>query len=208
MVRIEAGAEGRVEEHSAHNIASAIKEAVKFLPKNFVPRHEHSKRCYRVLRHILHPDEYTVIEAKQSLLRSITPKRLVATNQRIIVVKPSFWSLWAGRNLFSPTKYESIPYGNVINIALFTGAMFSTLCIHLNTNANNGEDDVEGLKTGDAEAMFAFLEKMADIMREQGRGITAMEDVPSSHDSTSHTDQETKSKFVGYRGIRANTAGH
>jgi hypothetical protein len=193
---------GKVLEHSIHNLEDAIHEAVPFLPKNFNPRHEHSKRCYRVLKHILHDNEYTVIEAKQSKLKSISPTRLVATNQRIIFVKPSFWSLWTGHNIFSSTKYESIPYGNIVNISLFTGMVFSTLSIHLNTSANNGEDEVHDLKTCDAEAMFVFLEKMADALtRQTGENIRT--ESPSTHDSEIiYMDMETSRKFLKYKGSK------
>ncbi len=193
---------GRILEHSAGNIESAIKEAVLFLPKNFTPRHEHSKRCFRILEHILYPDEYTVIEAKQSLLKSITQTRLVATNQRIISVKPSFWSLWAGRNIFSSTNYESIPYSNVINIALSTGMIFSTLSIHLSTNANSGENNVDGLKIDDAKAMFIFLEKMTDTLRKQSKESTIENIQSSSNKSGDYVDMETARKFIKYKGSK------
>lgn len=150
-------------------IEHAIKEAVLVLPKNFKPRHVHSKRCYRVLKRVLHPNEYTVIEAKQRILKSVAPCRLVATDQRLIFVKPSFFLLWTGHNIFSATRYESIPYTNIINIALYSGMMFSTLSIHLGTTANNGEYVVEGLKTKDADAMFAFLERLTESMRKQNK---------------------------------------
>ncbi len=89
----------------------------------------------------------------------------MATDQRVVFVAPSFFALWAGRNIFSSTRYESIPYSNIINIALHTGMVFSTLSIRLSTNANNGETLIEGLKTKDAEAMFAFLETLTDSLR-------------------------------------------
>lgn len=150
--------------HRSPEIESAIKEAVLFLPSNFLPRHEHSKRCLSVLKHILYNDEYTVIEAKQSMYSSVAPSRLVATNHRIIFVKPSFWSLWAGHNIFTSTKYESIHYNSIVNITLHVGRIFSTLRIHLNTMEEGG-NVVQGLKTEDARAMFSFLEEMIESLR-------------------------------------------
>lgn len=189
---------------------SVIDEAVLVLPKNFVPRHEHSKRCYNVLKHILHPNEYTVIEAKQSLWKSLAPGRLVATNQRIIVVKPSFWALWAGRNIFSPTEYESIPYANVINITLYTGMLFSSLYIHLSIGSSNGEGDIDGLKTEDAHAMFPFLEKMTELLIKQ-QHVPANENIevngtdanmPHNKRDSNYIDLETSRKLVRYRGSK------
>ncbi len=152
---------------SKTKIESAIEEAVQFLPKNFEPRHVHSKRCYRVLKHILYPDEYTIIEAKQSLFKSLSPIRLVATNQRIIVVKPSFGMLWMGRNVFTPTKYESIKYDNVNNITLYTGTIFSSIYVHLNTGSEAGEGNIDGLKMDDTRAIFIFLEKTVEALRKR-----------------------------------------
>jgi hypothetical protein len=152
------------EEIKQSRIEAAIAEAIKVLPSNFVPRHEHGKRCYNVLKHILHRSEYTVIEARQSRLRSFSPARIVATNQRIIIVKPSFTSLYLGRNLLSPTKYVSIPYSNIINITLYTGSVLSTLDINLSASTDIG-GKVEGLKIEDAKAMFVFLEELTECLR-------------------------------------------
>lgn len=160
--------------YNVQDVEAAINEAVKFLPKNFTPRHEHSKRCYRVLQHILYDDEYTVIEAKQSLIKSLSPIRIVATNKRIILVNPSFSSLWLGYNIFTPTRYEVIPYNNVTNITLLTGISLSSLSLYLiNGSPLNWNGSIEGLKTKDAKAMFVFLEKMTESMRKQGRSPAA-----------------------------------
>lgn len=178
-------------------IEAGIAEAVKFLPKNFSARHEHSRRCYRVLKHILHPDEYTVIEAKQSKLKVFAPARIVATNQRLIVVRPSFWSLYAGRNIFSPTRYVSIPYSNIINITLYTGLILSTLDINLSVSTNIG-GEIEGLKTEDARAIFAFLEKLTEYIRKNA-------EKPSSNLDVSFGYSESK-KAIGLNYINIDTA--
>lgn len=187
----------------ASDIEEAIGKAVKFLPKNFVPRHEHSRRCYNVLKNILYANEYTVIEAKQSLLRSFAPIRVVATNQRIIVVKPSFWSLWVGYNIFSPTKYVTIPYNNIINISLYTGMIFSSIHIHLNTMVSTEESDVNGLKTDDANAMFVFLEKMTEHLRAGGRSRSAAQVKRQQvEENYNYIDLETSRRLVKYKGSK------
>ncbi len=153
--------------YDAKDIETAINEAVQFLPKNFAPMHEHSKRCYRVLQHILYDDEYTVLEAKQSLVKSLAPIRIVATNKRIILVNPSFSSLWLGYNIFTPTRYEVIPYGNIANITLLAGVSFSSISVYLTTGSSNWDGSIEGLKTKDAKAMFIFMEKVTESLRKQ-----------------------------------------
>jgi hypothetical protein len=160
-------------------IEAAIAEAVKVLPKNFFARHEHGKRCYRVLKHILYPSEYTIIEAKQSRLRAASPARIIATNQRIIIVRPSFWALNVGHNIFSPTRYVSIPYSNIINIMLYTGMKLSTLDINLSMSTNIA-GEIEGLKTGDARAIFVFLERMTECLRKNADASLSGADYPKS----------------------------
>lgn len=184
--------------HRKSDIESAIEEAVLFLPENFSPRHEHSKRCYNILKHILYKDEYTVIEANQSLLKSFAPIKLVATNHRLIIVKPSFWSLWIGRNILTPTRYESIPYNSIINITLYTGMNFSSLHIHLNTVMMD-EGDVDGLKTDDAKAIFVFLEKMTKCLNKSAREAAASKEAqPQDKRSLPYVDLETARRLVKY----------
>lgn len=176
----------RRESHSQSDVEAAIEKAVVFLPKNFVPRHTHSRRCYNMLKHILYESEYTVIEAKQSLLKSLSPSRIVATDQRVILVQPSFWSLWTGHNISSPTRYESIPYSNIANITLYTGMYFSTLYIHLNTG--EGEEFVDGLKMGDAKAMCVFLEKTTEYLRRHAMQESQAEPVQAHKLAVSYLD--------------------
>jgi hypothetical protein len=185
----------------SRDIEVAIKEATQFLPKNFTTTHQHSKRCYRVLQHILYGNEVTVIEAKQSRLKSISPTRIVATNQRIIVVKPSFWSLWMGYNLFTPTRYEVIPYSNVANISLLTGMSFSSLSIFLTTGSQNLDGEIAGLKTGDAKAMFVFLEKMTESLRKQGRE-PAVAHMQSAKKAGNDVNLNVAKELVRYRGSK------
>ncbi len=187
--------------HRIQDIESAIKEAVAFLPKNFTPRHEHSKRCYRVLQHILYSNEYTVIEARQSNVKSISPTRIVATNQRIIVVNPSFWSVWTGHNLLTPTRYEVIPYNNVSNITLLTGLFFSSISIYLTTGTQNWDGAVVGLKTSDAKAMFIFLEKMTEALRKQEKQ-PATTHVQNSRKTNNNVNLNVAKELVRYKGSK------
>ena len=187
--------------YDAKDIENAINEAVHFLPKHFTPRHEHSKRCYRVLQHILYDDEYTVLEAKQSLVKSLSPIRIVATNKRIILVNPSFSSLWLGYNLFTPTRYEVIPYSNVANITLLTGISFSSISVFLTTGSPNWDGSIEGLKTKDAKAMFIFMEKVTESLRKQGNNPA-----PAAHKSSkkkrNEVDIKRSKEMVKNRGAK------
>ena len=187
--------------YDAKDIETAIDEAVQFLPKNFTPRHEHSKRCYRVLQHILYEDEYTVLEAKQSLVKSLSPIRIVATNKRIILVNPSFSSLWLGYNLFTPTRYEVIPYNNIANITLLTGVSFSSISVYLTTGSPNWDGSIGGLKTKDAKAMFVFMEKVTEALRKQGSSsaLTAMK---SSKKKRNELDLKRSKERIRNRGAK------
>ncbi|MDE1851740.1 MAG: PH domain-containing protein [Candidatus Micrarchaeota archaeon] len=159
------------------------KEAVDTSDRIVVPEiktkkvHQHGVRCLRMLGHILAHDEKTIIEVKQSYLNSISPDRIIATNKRIIIVRPSFWGLYMGKNLMSPTEFSMVPYKNVISVVVSKGKFLSTINmrIHGFTDASaaiRNEGVVSGIRTGEAERFMNFIEEVINNMRSSaGSGI-------------------------------------
>ncbi|MDE1823090.1 MAG: PH domain-containing protein [Candidatus Micrarchaeota archaeon] len=135
--------------------------------------HQHGVRCLRLIGHVLAHDEKTIIEVKQSYLNSISPDRIIATNKRIIIVRPSFWGLYIGRNLLSPTEFSMVPYKNVISVVVSKGKFLSTINmrIHGFTDASaaiRNEGVVNGIRTRQAEKFMDFIEEIVNTRRDYG----------------------------------------
>ena len=142
----------------------AVKDALMLLSSNKLLTHEHGRRCYRLLKPVLYADERTILEVKQSVARNIAPVRIIATNQRLIIAKPSFWGLYAGHNLISSTKYVTIPYNNINSVTMSHGFGLASLHVHLSSGPNAEVDEIMGLRKREAEAVFGFLEKIVEYM--------------------------------------------
>lgn len=171
--------------HSS-KLAEAISVALSALQGSKLLKHEHTSKCHRILRPILYPNEETVLEITQSGIKSLSPRGIVATNQRLIIIKPSYWYLHMGRNLISSTSYETIPYNRIVSITLDDGILLSTLNMRLDagTVVTKGEE-IEGLEQDDAKTMFIFLEKVTgylqDYNKAKGEGAVYEPDAKIGH---------------------------
>lgn len=152
------------------NFDSAVKKAWETLQAEGVQKHVHSKDCLKMLKHVLHPKEETYIEAKQSAFETLAPTKVVATNKRLIVVKPSFWAIHIGYDLISPTNYEIIPYQYILGVTLAKGKALSTIKIHHHGGGSNEEHastisdgcGVSGIKTKQAARLVNFVEEIIE----------------------------------------------
>lgn len=158
------------EKKHASRLEAAIAEAISLLPyDNRVMRHKHSQRCYRILEPILSPNEYTVMEVKQSRFKVFSPIRVIATNERLIIAKPSFWGLRTGHNIFSPTRYETIPYKHIVSIKLDTGMLFSSVHMRMDVSTNSEGEMVNSITSEYAKILFLFLQKLTESLQEYGK---------------------------------------
>jgi len=160
---IEVGGETRIHQ-GVHKAKSSLKE-------RGIPRYQHSPRCMKLLQHILYKDEETLLEAKQHPLQSISPVRMVATNKRLILVYPSFWGLWTGYDLISPTTYAILPYKYIIGVSMSRGKMLSSVKIHTSGSVDTGSEvkdtsEVHGIKTMNAIEMTKVLEEIIEYIEE------------------------------------------
>lgn len=161
--------------------------------------HKHSPRCLRLIGHILSHDEKTLMEVKQSYLNSVSPDRIIATNKRIIIVRPSFWGLYLGRNVVSPTEFSMVPYKNIISVVVSKGKFLSTvnMRIHGFTDASaaiRNEGVVHGIRTGRAER---FMDLIEDI-------VNARKDYPAAASPSGYGDamqREAREHAYSHAGI-------
>ena len=128
--------------------------------------HVHSKRCMREISRVLSPDEETIMEIRQSHFRNISPERIVATNKRLIIVRPSFVGHYFGFDLFHHTDISFVPYKQLISIVMSRGKFLSTIHMRIHgftdVTAIRNEGEVEGVKTNLATKFTVFLEDIIE----------------------------------------------
>ncbi|HUB92779.1 MAG TPA: hypothetical protein VL945_02360 [Candidatus Saccharimonadales bacterium] len=133
--------------------------------------HKHGDRCLKLIKHIVTPGEETIMECKQSHFHSLSPTRIIATTRRIIVVRPSFWGLYLGHDLASPTEYSIIPYKHLISVIMSKGRLMSTLHMRIHgftdtTSLMKDEGEIYGIRTPEAIKLARFLEEIIEYSGE------------------------------------------
>jgi hypothetical protein len=150
----------------------AIGKALASIRERGVGPHVHSPKCRRLLSHVLVQDEKIMFEAKQSRMESAAPIRVVATDRRVIIAKPSYWGFYFGLDLISPTNYTIIPYKYIIGVTLSRGKLLTTMKIHtsggIDKDLRRGEEnEIRGVKTNDASLMALFIEEVVEYKEEE-----------------------------------------
>jgi hypothetical protein len=147
----------------------AVVTARKVLREHGAKTYVHSRRLRNILSHVFSKDEEMILRAKQSRLESVSPIRVVATNRRIIIVKPSFWGLYTGYDLSSPTDYVIIPYKYIIGVTISKGKILSSIKIHTSGGSDTykgstrgEENEVRGLLVNDAAIMARFIQEIIE----------------------------------------------
>ncbi len=170
--------ENGIEAGGDNRIHFGVLKAKATLQKNGIPIHVHSRRCMNLLKHVLYHNEETLLEAKQHSFQSVSPVRVVATNKRLIVVYPSFWGLWTGYDLVSPTTYAILPYKYIIGVSMSRGKMLSSIKVHTSGSVDSGSQindngEVHGIKTGSAITMARLLEEIIEYIEESPDELSA-----------------------------------
>jgi hypothetical protein len=167
--------------------------------------HKHGSACHRLLKHRLLEGEEIVLEAKQSYLNGFAPARLIATNKRIIIIKPSFWNLYAGHNIVRSTKYNMIPYDRIVNVINEEGLLLSMIKLRLQgaMESEGSIEQVQGVRTRVARVMTAFLEKVIeDYGKETRNPKEPARPSPASKEGLNYVGMEKARRLVGEKGSR------
>ncbi len=168
---------------------TGVERAKASLTRSGIPCHAHGHRCMNLLKHVLYKDEETLLEAKQHELQSISPIRIVATDKRLIIVYPSFWGLWTGYDLVSPTTYSILPYKYIIGVSMSRGKMLSSLKLHTSSSVDTGSQindngEVHGIKTESAINMTRLLEEIIEYIEEPTEAIKYSRQKHAIHSSS------------------------
>jgi hypothetical protein len=151
------------------SLENAINRACSSLRKRGIGRHRHGRSCRNLLKHVLHKDEETIIEAKQSLLASINPARIIATRRRLIAIEPSFWGLYLGHDLTSSTRYAVLTYRHILSVTVSRGMLLSSIKLHVEgavdpSSTLKAETEMHGIPTSQAATMATFIEEVIELM--------------------------------------------
>ena len=192
-------------------IDSSLEKAVEKLKAKGRYGHVHSERCKREICHVLGNDEETILEIKQSHLRNITPERFIATNKRLIIVRPSFFGHYLGFDLLNHTEISFVPYNQIVSIVMSRGKMLSTIHMRIHgytdvgTSPIRNEGAVEGIRTMQATRFTIFVEDI--IEGRNGRENNFKDDslsgrIIESNDHERGVDLHEARGIIGQRGTK------
>ncbi len=145
------------------------KAALDIFGPNGYPPHVHSKLCMNIVGDVLLKGEETIMEIKQSMLYSLAPDRIIVTNRRLILSRPSFWGLYTGTNMFSPTELSVIPYHNLVSVIFTSGRVFATIHMRIHGIADTNEalkteGALDGVTKQDARIFTRFTEDVIESL--------------------------------------------
>ncbi len=176
-------------QHAVHRALDRVKRAGAYR------EHVHGERCRRTLGDVMTEGEETIMEVRQSYFRSLSPDRVILTNKRIIIARPSFWGLYFGFNLFTATDISIVPYHHVISIVVTKGKWFSSLHMRIHgfsdastSMALNQEGEIDGLKIRSATRLALFVQDVIEGIEEDHttRAVTAAAPVQQHRESERH----------------------
>ncbi len=158
-----------------HEEIHKLEDRLEPIQQAHVDGHVHSDRCMKLFSHVLNDDEWTVMEVRQSYLATISPDRVIVTNKRLIVIRPSFWGLWGGHNIMSPTELSMVPYKNIISVVMSRGKILSTIRMRIHgftdtSTAMRNEGTIEGVRHEDAVKLTNYLEDIVEAKEEAEAG--------------------------------------
>lgn len=167
--------------------------------------HVHSDRCIREICRVLTPDEETIMEIKQSHFRNITPERLIATNKRLIIVRPSFFGHYFGFDLFHHTNISFVPYRQLISVVMSKGKLLSTVHMRIHGYMDTDsilrkEGEIEGVRTEIATKFTMFID---DVIENRGRddeGLISSNNISSERNSEGAINLENAKSVVEQNG--------
>jgi hypothetical protein len=118
-----------------------------------------NKKYHKLAKWYLEANENMLLVTRQSHMEALTPLILIATDKKLIIMKPSFFGLHLGFNILTASDASFIPYNVIKNITFSHGRYLSSITIKA---PGLGEVVVRGLKTNEAKTMLNFLERIVE----------------------------------------------
>ena len=127
------------------------------------------RRMDREARSLLHENEKLLMKVRQRAYSNLTPSFVLVTNRRIIIINNSFWGLYTGYNLMTPTNYNSIAYNQITSVILIKGNALCSVAIRLHgyfeknvSTQSSNEGQIDGLSLHDATRLTNFIDRMIE----------------------------------------------
>ncbi|MCL5100711.1 MAG: PH domain-containing protein [Candidatus Marsarchaeota archaeon] len=103
--------------------------------------------------------EKILFGVRQSYVHDLAPKVIVATNKKLIVIKPSFLYHYFGFNVFTPTFSELIHYNRISHVIRFRGKVLNSINL---TVIGHGDVKIGGLSDLSAKKLFTYIDKVVE----------------------------------------------
>lgn len=157
------------------------------------------RRMDQEARALLHENEKLLMKVRQSISSNFTPSFVLVTNRRIIIINNSFWGLYTGYNLLTPTNYNSIAYNQITSVILIKGNVLCSVAIRLhgyfekNVFAqSSNEGQIDGLLLRDAMQLTNFIDHMIESHELKNESILSSMNVSPAPDEYSRLVKETQ----------------
>ncbi len=157
------------------------------------------RRMDQEARSLLHENEKLLMKVKQRAYSNFTPSFVLVTNRRIIIINNSFWGLYAGYNLLTPTNYNSIAYNQITSVILIKGNALCSVAIRLhgyfekNVSAqSSNEGQIDGLSLHDATQLTNFIDRMIEGHELKNESILSSMNVNPAPEEYSRLAKETQ----------------
>lgn len=117
------------------------------------------KRYSWLFERVLRPDEKILVGVRQSYLGSLAPGFVLATNKRIVVIKPSFWGLYFKINLTNSSKISYYQYNSITSTEFRRGFLLCSLVALVGDVTVNIND----LRYSEDRSLTDLIEKVIEL---------------------------------------------
>ncbi len=120
----------------------------------------------------LHKNETALMKLRQSYLSSISPDTIVLTDKRVIIIHNSFWGLYTGHNIISPTRISTVMLDNIMGTTNSNGKILASIQIRIRGSGGESESleggwHIEGIKIENAQKFSNLLEEYLELDKEK-----------------------------------------
>lgn len=104
------------------------------------------------------------MKMRESYFSSIAPDTVVLTDKRVVIIHNSFWGLYLGINILSPTRVSSVMLNNIMGTTNANGKILATVQIRIRGSGEESESSesgwhIEGLRIAPAHKLSSMIEE-------------------------------------------------
>lgn len=119
----------------------------------------------------LHKNESLLFKLRQSYLSSVSPDTVVLTDKRVVIIHNSFFGLYFGFNIFSPTRVSTVMLSNIMGTTTTRGKILATVNIRVRGSSGESESPesgwhIDGLRHKNAMKITEMIEELVEVEEE------------------------------------------